>query len=329
MRFRTEYPVNKSDLTISIDRPVLLVGSCFSENMARRMRESLWDGFNPFGALYNPLSIAKAMDLMLAERGRVFESIEDGLFEEGGMTRSWLFGSKMTREFRDDAVECINSCRLRVLETLAKSDVMVVTFGTAWCYSLKARPGYVVGNCHKMPADLFERRRLSVGDIVDVWSSLIERLRELYPSLSIIFTVSPVRHLKDGFEGNSRSKAVLQLAVEEICSGHSWCRYFPAYEILNDDLRDYRFYASDLAHPSEEAVDYIWDIFKSTYLTPEGISALKEGEGILRAWRHRPMLEGRRSELMEYKESQRRHEIAQRWNAFYEKHPNAVDYEEV
>lgn len=328
MRFRTEYPVKRSDLTVSVERPVLLVGSCFSDNITRRMRECLWDGRNPFGVLYNPMSIAKALELALYDPDP-YTKVKESLFESDGITNSWLFSSRMSREFRSDAYEVAIRRLTEARETMDKGKTLIVTFGTSWCYYLHEKNDYVVGNCHRQPSALFERRRVSVGEIVDVWTHVLEELRLRYPGTNVIFTVSPIRHLKDGFEGNSRSKAVLLLAVEELCVRFGCCRYFPAFEILNDDLRDYRFYDSDLVHPSEEAADYIWDIFKSTYLTQEDMAVLKEGEGILRAWRHRPMLEGRKSELMEYRESLRRYEIGERWNAFYEKHPNAVFYQDV
>lgn len=136
---------------------------------------------------------------------------------------------------------------------------------------------------------MFERRRLTIGEISALWSDLCNRLTTLYPNLNIIFTVSPVRHLKDGFEGNARSKATLHLAVEEICQASDKCFYFPAYEIVNDDLRDYRFYASDLAHPSDTAVEYIWEIFRQTYVDAEGERLLKEGNRRYKALNHRPI----------------------------------------
>lgn len=328
MKFRTEYQPMKSDLTLCVDKPVLLAGSCFSDNISRRMRESLWNGSNPLGVLYNPLSIAKALRISLIEPDS-YSIIDESLFESGGVTNSWLFSSKMSREFRSDAMAFILRKCNESQEILSKGQWLIVTFGTSWCYFLSETPDYVVGNCHRQPASNFIRRRVGVAEIVEVWSELLRQLKTNYPNLQVIFTISPIRHLKDGFEGNSRSKAALVLAVGEIIEKFDFCRYFPVYEIMNDDLRDYRFYESDLAHPNEMAVDYIWDIFKETYLNSEGIETLKEGNSILKAWRHRPMLEGRKSELTEYKESLRRYEISQRWNAFYERHPNAVYYQEV
>lgn len=170
---------------------------------------------------------------------------------------------------------------------------------------------------------MFLRKRLSVSRIVETWSALVCDLKEIYPDLRIIFTVSPVRHLKDGFEGNARSKAILLLATEELCHTHDFCSYFPAYEILNDDLRDYRFYASDLVHPSQEAVEYIWEIFKSTYLDKEGLEILKEGERISKGWKHRPLPNAtiKPSALSLENEKRRLEEISGKHKMLKEKYP--------
>lgn len=177
-----------------------------------------------------------------------------------------------------------------LLAAITDSSVLFVTFGTSWCYFLAEDPDYVVANCHKQPATMFVRRRLSVDEIAETWIRLASDLRVRFPELRIVFTVSPVRHLKDGFSGNTVSKAVLQVAIDEICSQLAFCSYFPAFELVNDDLRDYRFYASDLVHPSDEAVEYIWDGFKTVYLDDNAIQILKEGENLMKAWNHRPLL---------------------------------------
>ncbi len=166
---------------------------------------------------------------------------------------------------------------------LAAADYVLVTFGTAWVYE---EDGKVVANCGKRPAHLFTRRRLSVEEIVGHFDGL---MREELRDKQVIFTVSPVRHLKDGFEENSLSKAILRLAVAEIVERHpAEAQYFPAYEILNDDLRDYRFYAADLVHPSESAVEYIWEKFTGAAFGAETRSLLPQIENLVRATEHRP-----------------------------------------
>ncbi len=285
MKFRTEYEVRKAPFVLDTTRPVVLLGSCFANNIGKKMRSSLWEAENLLGTLYNPLSIAAALKAVLAPDAEM--KLEDSLFEAGDLWRSWLFDSGLAAEKASDVEDAFKERRRRLVEMFDRGEVVFVTFGTSWCYYLE--DGRLVANCHKQPAKLFTRRRLTITEIVDEWRSLIERLRQRWPVLKIVFTVSPVRHLKDGFEGNKRSKAILLLAVEELCGSIDDCYYFPAYEIVNDDLRDYRFYASDLTHPSDEAVDYIWEIFQKSYLDEAGISRLKEGESIVKGLNHRPL----------------------------------------
>lgn len=288
MKFRTEYIPSKSGLTLDPSRPVALIGSCFADNMARKMRECQWEAFNGAGTLYNPISIAKVLDLILFDDDWE-QNLKDSLFESEGYVHSWLFDSHFSRKSEEELVSTVGGMRISLRNLLEDARTLIVTFGTAWCYFLDEKPDYVVANCHKMPQSLFSRRRVSIETIVDVWTGLCKKLNEKYPNLKLIITVSPVRHLKDGFEGNSRSKAALLLAVEEICERVGDAIYFPAYEIVTDDLRDYRFYASDLVHPSDQAVEYIWEIFCKTFLDAKGENLLKDGSKAYKRMNHRPI----------------------------------------
>lgn len=287
MKFRTEYSVVKSSFILSPDKPVVMAGSCFTENIANKMRQHLWDARNPFGTLYNPYSISVAIELMLeGERGR--QRFEKSLFENNGIWSSYFFDSSFSSSHREDCVKEFSKRQEEFETGLEMGRVLVITFGTSICYHLE-KTGEIVGNCHKLPSSLFYRKRMSHGEIFNLWQSLLNRLLGIYPDLHVIFTVSPVRHLKDGFAGNMRSKAELILAVEEIVNRNkASCCYFPAYEIMNDDLRDYRFYAPDLVHPSEEGVQYIWDIFTRTFIDKEGERILSDGEKRWKAMNHRP-----------------------------------------
>lgn len=289
MKFRTEYKAVPSPLRLSPLHPVVLIGSCFTDNIASKMKESQWEAFCDAGTLYNPMSIARVLELLIFDEDHV-ATIRKSLFStDDGIVHSWLFDTHFSRTSAEDCIDNIEKCRESLLGTLSKAETLIVTFGTAWCYYKDKEEAGLVANCHKMPQSMFERRRLTIGEISALWSDLCNRLTTLYPNLNIIFTVSPVRHLKDGFEGNARSKATLHLAVEEICQASDKCFYFPAYEIVNDDLRDYRFYASDLAHPSDTAVEYIWEIFRQTYVDAEGERLLKEGNRRYKALNHRPI----------------------------------------
>lgn len=287
MKFRTEFTDSSSShIILNPEKPVMLVGSCFADNMLRRMRASLWDAQNPFGVLFNPLSIASMLNVATRSNFDNF-FIKNMIFRQGDLYNSYLFDSSFSslsfNETLSHCVDAISQCR----ELFEKTDTLFVTFGTAYCYFLADRPDVVVANCHKKPRECFIRRRVSIEEICNVWTDLLNWLHSCYPNLEVIFTVSPVRHLRDGFADNSRSKATLLLAVERLCEAYDFCHYFPAYEIVNDDLRDYRFYGPDLVHPSEEAVDYIWKILQRDFMDTAGKETLKAGAALAARTLHR------------------------------------------
>lgn len=296
MKFRTEYNPVRSALTLDPTIPIVLVGSCFASNIAKKMRECMWNSYNGIGTLYNPMSIAKVLELMIFSEC-AYSDFEYSLFESGGNIHSWLFDTHFSATTKEKCLQNILDSQKELLSNLSESQALVVTFGTSWCYMLSeydfqdGMEEYIVANCHKMPASMFRRKRISVEEISSLWIELCNGIRQKYPDLKIIFTVSPVRHLKDGFEGNTLSKAILHLAVEQICEKVSGCIYFPAYELMYDDLRDYRFYASDLAHPSETAIEYIWEIFCKTFLDEKGLAKIKEGIKRYKTLNHRQILQ--------------------------------------
>ena len=261
----------------------LLVGSCFATHIgAQLQRSGLQVEVNPFGVVYNPESIALALEAMLDER------LPDGCFFEGrdNLWHSWLHASEFSAP--DEA-----TCRKRVGERfteacgkLRQADMICFTFGTNRVYE---HAGRVVGNCHKEPASQFVERSLTIQEIVERWHTLLERIRTVNPTAEIIFTVSPYRYAKYGMVENQRAKATLLLAIEELTREMERVHYFPAYEILLDELRDYRFYASDMLHPSEVAVNYIWQRFTSWAFTPEALKFAQEWERTERDLAHRPL----------------------------------------
>lgn len=286
MKFRTEFKPIRSNITLFPDMPVVLTGSCFSQNIAKKMSLHKWESIIPGGTLYNPLSIELAIRMFLNKTNGK-EIFENSLFFANGIWNSRMFDSSFSSVNKEYCIQEFINRQNDFNNYLSTGKCLIITFGTSICYFLQTT-GIAVGNCHKQPSQEFFRKRLTINEIVENWNNLIEDLNLIFPGINIIFTISPVRHLKDGFEGNSRSKAILQLAVEELCLTHDNCHYFPAFEILNDDLRDYRFYAPDLTHPSDEAIDYIWDIFKSTFIDSEGLKKLDEGERAVKAASHRP-----------------------------------------
>lgn len=306
MKFRTELDIVKFRPSFSLDpnKPVIAVGSCFAANIAEKMRESLWEVSTPFGTLYNPFSISTAIRSALSQDK---ETYEKSIFCHNGIYHSILGDSSFSSRSAEDVVtrlvaganafnQFLNLSRNDESErfkgkSCQPSITLIVTFGTAWCYFLREDPRKVVANCHKLPTECFTRRRITVEEIINDWDKLLRLLNNRFPALQIILTVSPVRHLKDGFHENTLSKATLQMAAEEICSRHHYCHYFPAYEIIIDDLRDYRFYAEDMTHPSDKAINYIWQKFQECYLTPDGMKILKEGENLFKGLGHRSILE--------------------------------------
>ncbi len=238
---------------------------------------------NPFGILYNPLSIEGAIRQLLS--GKTYQ--ESDLFFASGQWHSWMHHSHFSAETVSDCLANING-RLEQAKThLKASDWMIFTWGTAFVYQHKALK-QVVGNCHKQSDKLFERRKLSVQEIVEVWQALLADLKRVNPKLKVLFTVSPIRHTKDGMHENQLSKATLLLAIDELCRCCPDCFYFPSYEIVMDELRDYRFYADDMIHPSGKAIAYIWECFADCYFSKETQTILREWEEIKRGLDHKP-----------------------------------------
>lgn len=288
LQFRTEYFPDKSSLTLDPSKPLVFIGSCFSENISARFRQALWEAPNPCGTLFNPSSIKEVLRLILFSTDPTKEFLNSLRIDSRGIVHSMLFSSILSSHSEEETISRFNSMARLFRESIGKASALVITFGTSWIYEMKN--GKIAGNCHKFPAYDFTRRRLTPEEIVRDWSELIAQMQQTFPSLSLIFTVSPVRHLKDGFTGNAISKATLLLALEQLCSSNPECYYFPAYEILNDDLRDYRFYASDLVHPSEQGVEYIFEKFVDTFIDDNGKAALRRGEKEYRQNLHRSLI---------------------------------------
>ena len=239
-----------------------MVGSCFSDEIGEQMKQRyLSVTCNPFGTLYNPLSIANAINYKSEILNH--QSPIPLIFNEG-LWHSMAHHGAFSRPTREEAEAAVLASVEAMQQALDEATVVIVTFGTAWGYEMN---GEVVGNCHKLPADRFTRRRLTVDEIVAAWQPIVER----YSDKHWLFTVSPIRHIKDGLHENQLSKATLLQAVEALVKYENVemgkCQYFPSYEIVLDELRDYRFYADDLVHPSSMAVQYIWERFVDTFCT--------------------------------------------------------------
>ena len=273
--------------TISHRQGVMMLGSCFSDNIGLRLRQACFDvDINPFGTLYNPASIACGIGAILKCRQY---SIDD-LFQEKGDNR-WHSFSHHSEYSSVDSQLMLEKINQRVCEAnkmLQRASTLIVTFGTAWVYKY-APTGKVVANCHKLPASMFERSMMSIDEIVAMWKDVIADVKAINQSIQVIFTVSPIRHLRDGAHENQLSKSTLLLAINQLVRECEDVIYFPAYEIMNDDLRDYRFYTSDMTHPSEVAVDYIYDIFSQSFFDDDTITLAEKCEKLSKRLMHIPM----------------------------------------
>jgi hypothetical protein len=294
MKFRTELSVPSGDFRISHSDAIVMMGSCFTETISVRLSAAGFNiDVNPFGAVYNPLSLSLNIHRLMDEK----PYDENELFKDRDLFHSFAHHSRFSGTNLLETLEKINSHLQHSSTFLQKANVLIVTFGTAFAYRLRAT-GAIVSNCHKLPASLFIHERMSLDDIAAEWNSLIRRLKQSAPGIKILFTVSPLRYLKDGFHENQLSKATLLLAIEKLIRDNMDTYYFPAYEIVTDDLRDYRFYADDLIHPSEQAIDYIWEKFSEAYFDKETLKITREFESTERALRHEPFY----PESAEYKE---------------------------
>ena len=284
MDFQTLVDTTSTGLRIEHDEGIMMLGSCFAEDVGDALRRSMLKlCINPFGTLYNPQSIAEALRRLMADKP--FDESE--LMRYGNLWHSMSHHSRFSSADKRMALQKINDAYAEGVAALGKARHLVVTFGTAFVFT---RDGAVVANCHKMPAAEFQRTRLSADDIAACWLPLVDDLRRLNPQLDITFTVSPVRHLADGAHGNQTSKATLLLAVDQIISHHAdCCHYFPSYELLLDQLRDYRFYAADMVHPSAVAVEYIAGRFKESCLSAKAREACRRCEKLYARLLHRPL----------------------------------------
>ena len=252
VKLQTIVDIKPSEWKIGYEDKILMLGSCFSDEIGAQMQQRyLQVTCNPFGTLYNPLSIAKAFSLQLSEVNFQFHE---------GLWHSMAHHGSFSRASKEEAEQAVRASIQTMQRALQEASVVIVTFGTAWVYEMN---GEIVGNCHKLPESCFTRRRLSVEEIVAAWKPILEK----YSDKHWLFSVSPIRHIKDGLHENEISKATLLLALEAISRQHSAISYYPSYEIVLDELRDYRFYADDLVHPSSLAVNYIWERFVDTFCT--------------------------------------------------------------
>lgn len=280
MKLYTSVDIAPSPKKIAYNDKILLLGSCFADNIGAKFGEYYFQTtVNPYGTLYNPASIAKAIS-------GIGNGVSDiGFVEHNGLWHSLSHHGSFSRADKEDLVRACEQSRVQLREALQQASIMIITFGTAWVYEYEDK---VVANCHKLPANRFVRRRMTVDEIVEIWQPILAAM----PDKHWIFTVSPIRHVKDGLHENQISKAILLQAVDRLTAKQldspiGGLSYFPSYEIMLDELRDYRFYAEDMVHPSQVAVDYIWQRFVDTYMTADTQNEMRTLHQLWRDRHHR------------------------------------------
>ncbi len=284
MQFKTTIDVPHSAFEISYAQKGMSVGSCFSTNIGSRLHNAKFPILvNPLGTIYNPVSIANTIDLLLGTKA--FD--EQQVFFANGVWQSYYLHTSFSSVTKDEVLRKFQAVKEDFQQNFKSLDYVILTLGTAWVYELKSSK-QIVNNCHKTPASQFNRRRLSVAECVSVLKHAIEQLRNENPNLHVIFTVSPIRHWKDGAHENQVSKSTLFLAIDELQNTLKNISYFAAYELLMDDLRDYRFYADDMLHPSDVAIEYICEKFSETYFSKETKDVIKQIDSIQKALEHKP-----------------------------------------
>jgi hypothetical protein len=261
MKLYTSVNIAPSARQIEYGDKILLLGSCFADNIGAKFSEHYFQAtINPFGTLYNPASIAAAITNVGNSQ----------LVEHNGLWHSMMHHGAFSDKDKEQLIARCEQSRALLQRALMEATTVIITFGTSWVYEMEDR---VVANCHKLPANRFTRRCLTVDEIVEMWQPIVASM----PDKHWIFTVSPIRHVKDGLHANQISKAILLQAVDQL--GQS---YFPSYEIMMDELRDYRFYAEDMVHPSAVAVEYIWQRFVENYINKD---TQKEMRVLNQLWR--------------------------------------------
>lgn len=313
MKFTTQIDIPSPSFRINHGHTLMIFGSCFSENIGNYITNSKFKVFvNPFGISYNPMSIVRALTSILENKS----FSEKDLICKKGQYSHWMLHGSFSHANPLSVTESANKNLIKAIEYIHNVDYIFITFGTAFVYQLK-ETGEIVNNCHKMPAALFSRRMLRVEEIVDTYQHIISELFKRNKKAHIIFTISPIRHWKDGAHGNQLSKSTLLLATNHLQNIFSdRISYFPSYELILDELRDYRFYAEDMLHPNAQAIAYCWEKFCNTYFDKNTMEIIHQWSSIYKSLLHNPI----------HKESEEHKQflttLLSRVENFSQKHPN-------
>jgi len=284
MNFHLSFPVIPFKEKINYSHKLLFVGSCFAENIGELLKKHKFNAMiNPNGILYNPISIADSV-INIIENKCITES---ELFFANECWNHWQFHSKFSNPDKQECLTTINNYIANAAVFLKQSDWLFITFGSAFVYKQNST-GELVANCHKLPQKQFTKHLLTIDEIIKKTSALIEKLTIFNPNLKIVFTISPVRYVRDGVVENNLSKARLIEAVHQLINTSINTLYFPSYELIIDDLRDYRFYKTDLVHPNEQAIDYVFEKLKDVSFDTESKLLFEKIKNIVIASSHKP-----------------------------------------
>ncbi len=283
MKFRTLLPPLKAGPKIGLQEPVLTIGSCFAEGIGHKLAANKFKVLvNPFGTIFDPLSVSRLLTASMARQ----EVTTTSFIRSEGLYKSLELHSSFAATGKGELQEKIKARLSQVHDHLRTARWLLITFGTAYIYKYLATGKYIA-NCQKLPARSFQRELVPVSQLQEEFRMAIRKLQSFNPGLGIILTVSPVRHLKDGLEQNSLSKAVLRCLCHELASTSNRIIYYPAYELMMDDLRDYRFYKEDMLHPTEQAIDYIWQHFSQSFFTADTLDFLQQWQKLSHALQHK------------------------------------------
>lgn len=283
MEFRLEFTPKPFEQKINHQHHLLLIGSCFTEQIGAKLANHKFTILdNPNGILFNPVSITKSVSSYIENK----QYNEADLFYQNESWNSWEHHSRFSHPDKEECLAGINASQKQAHQFLKHAGWLLITLGSAFVYEMENHE--VVANCHKVPTDKFDKRLLGVEEVVSGLQQMIEKTKIFNPGIRIIFTISPVRHLRDGFVENNRSKATLVQAVHRLTETYNDCFYFPAYELVIDDLRDYRFFAEDMVHPNYAATNYVWEKFIAACIDESSQQLMKEIAVIVAARNHKP-----------------------------------------
>ncbi|TDH28864.1 GSCFA domain-containing protein [Segetibacter sp. 3557_3] len=284
MKFMLDVNIKEPSNKINYQDGILIVGSCFTEHIGGRLLDYKFRVLqNPSGILFDPLSVCSSLNAYLTN-----EPLDGSeLYYLNELWHSWDHHSSFSGQNKEDVVACINETRAVAHKFITRASWIIITLGSSFHYRLK-ESGKRVANCHRAPAQLFTKEMIGISETTECLQTTIANLKKVNPAINILLTVSPVRHIRDGVVENNRSKARLIESVHDLVENNSNLHYFPAYEIMVDVLRDYRFYDIDLVHPNYAGTEYVFEQFRDHFIDPASVAVMEKIKQVTTGCKHRP-----------------------------------------